>query len=198
VVLHGLDGETAVRALSAALGSPFSVSGAAYLPDEKKAVMRIEDFTESVRYRTQKLAAQLATFGTAEILDTESSKTLWRDVRDCRLLVEGAATWRVSVPPSAGPGVLRTLGEYGLSGFLDWGGGLVFVTGPADEATHNAVCAAARAASGVWWLMRGPEPFRAVVDVVPPESPALAAVRRRVQESFDPRGIFNPGRMRAA
>jgi glycolate oxidase FAD binding subunit len=40
--------------------------------------------------------------------------------------------------------------------------------------------------------------LRAAVDVVPPESPALAAVRRRVQLAFDPRGIFNPLKLRAA
>jgi glycolate oxidase FAD binding subunit len=40
--------------------------------------------------------------------------------------------------------------------------------------------------------------LRAAVDVVPPEPPALAAIRRRVQQKFDPRGIFNPGRLWAA
>ena len=83
-------------------------------------------------------------------------------------------------------------------GFLDWGGGLVWLAGPADQKTHEAVCAAARAARGVWWLMRAPEPLRAVVDVLPPEPAALAALRRRVQQSFDPRGIFNPLKLRAA
>jgi glycolate oxidase FAD binding subunit len=94
--------------------------------------------------------------------------------------------------------VLAGLQQYGVSGFLDWGGGLVNLAGPADEVTHQAVCNAAKAAGGVWWLMSAPEPLRAVVQVVPPESAALAAVRARVQASFDPRGIFNPGRLRAA
>ncbi len=198
VVLRGLDAARGVAALSAGLGSPFSVSAAAYLPAEQKALLRIEDFAVSVKYRTEKLAAQLKEFGAAEILDTAASKDLWRDIRDCKVLDEGEAVWRVSVPPSAGPGVLRAVEAVGVTGFLDWGGGLIWLTGPADEATHAAVCAAARAARGVWWLMRAPEPLRAVVDVVPPESPALAAIRRRVEEKFDPRGIFNPGKLRAA
>jgi glycolate oxidase FAD binding subunit len=46
--------------------------------------------------------------------------------------------------------------------------------------------------------MQAPEPLRAVVDVVPPEAPALARISARLKESFDPRGIFNPGRLRAA
>ncbi len=195
VVLHGLDARAAVKALSAGLGSPFSVSGAAYLPATQKAVLRIEDFAPSVQYRCQALATQL---GATEILGTEASQELWRDIRDCRMLPPGEALWRVSVAPSAGPGVLEALSGHGVSGFLDWGGGLVWLSGPADQKTHEAVCAAARATHGVWWLMRAPEPLRAAVDVVPPETAAMAALRRRVQQSFDPRGIFNPLKLRAA
>jgi glycolate oxidase FAD binding subunit len=36
---------------------------------------------------------------------------------------------------------------------------------------------------------------RAAVDVFEPETPALAALTKRVRESFDPRGVLNPGRM---
>lgn len=189
------DAAAGVRVLSAGLGSPFSVSGAAYLPAQRRAVMRIEDFFTSVSYRTEKLAAQ---FPGAEILGTEASRLLWREVRDGAMLPAGEALWRVSVPPSAGPGVLDAMAAFGVSGFLDWGGGLVWLSGPPGSATHEAVCAAARAGGGVWWLMRAPAPLRAAVDVVPPEPPALAALSRRLKDSFDPRGIFNPQILRAA
>jgi glycolate oxidase FAD binding subunit len=195
VVLDGLDAKAGVAALSAGLGSPFSVTGAAYLPAAQRAVLRIEDFEPSVKYRCQALATQL---GGAKILDTEASQELWRDIRDCRMLPPGEALWRVSVAPSAGPGVLDAVATHGVNGFLDWGGGLAWLAGPADQKTHEAVCAAARAARGVWWLMRAPEPLRAAVDVLPPESAALASLRRRVQQSFDPRGIFNPLKLRVA
>jgi glycolate oxidase FAD binding subunit len=38
---------------------------------------------------------------------------------------------------------------------------------------------------------------RAAVPVFQPEPPALAALARRVKESFDPANILNPGRMAA-
>ncbi len=198
VVLSGLDTVRGVAALSAGLGSPFSVSGAAYLPHERKAYLRIEDFASSVKYRTEKLAAQLAEFGAVEILDTDTSKNFWRDVRDCKFLDAAPAIWRLSVVPSAGPAILASLEPLGVTGFLDWGGGLVNLSGPATQATHKAVCEAANAVGGMWWLMQAPDPLRTAVDVVPPEPPALAAIRARVQASFDPRGILNPGRLRAA
>jgi glycolate oxidase FAD binding subunit len=44
-------------------------------------------------------------------------------------------------------------------------------------------------------LIRAPAAVRAVVDVFQPQAPALAALTKRVRESFDPRAVLNPGRM---
>ena len=79
--------------------------------------------------------------------------------------------------------------------FLDWGGGLAWIAGPASPAAHNAVAAAARDAGGVWTLMRAPDTLREAVAVVPPEPPALARIGQHVKAAFDPRGILNPGRI---
>ncbi len=44
-------------------------------------------------------------------------------------------------------------------------------------------------------LFRAPDSVRAAVDVFQPQAPALAALSSRVKASFDPKGLFNPGRM---
>jgi glycolate oxidase FAD binding subunit len=36
---------------------------------------------------------------------------------------------------------------------------------------------------------------RAAVEVFEPQEAAVAALTRRVKESFDPKGVLNPGRM---
>ena len=57
------------------------------------------------------------------------------------------------------------------------------------------VRAALGATGGHATLVRAPQTVREAVPVFQPQSPALAALAQRVKESFDPKGLFNPGRM---
>lgn len=210
LVLAGLDAARGREALSAGLGSPYGVSAAAFLPVEAAAalpalagrsatLLRLEDFADSVTYRAGRLRADLADFGSIALLEGEDSRAVWRSVRDARPLapLPEEAVWRVSVRPTEGPGVLSALAPRGVRGFLDWGGGLAWLAGPADEAMHAAVAAAAMASGGTWMLLRGPHALRASVAVIPPDPEPLARIAQRVKAAFDPKGLFSPGRMRA-
>jgi glycolate oxidase FAD binding subunit len=210
VVVAGLDAAAGVMALSAALGSPYSVSAAAWLPavpagriavlagfGRSVALARIEDIATSVTYRTARLRDDLG-HGQCEILDDASSRAVWRAIGDLApLSAEPAdAVWRISVRPSAGPDVLRTLSDaIDARGYLDWGGGLVWIAAPATVAAHAAIVAVVTKAGGTWQLMRAPESMRTAVDVIPPELEPLARITRRVKAALDPHGVLNPGRL---
>lgn len=211
LVLPGLNAADGVASLSAALGSPYSVSAAAWLPADAAdripllaavhgpvALVRIEEFASSVAYRIQKLRDELG--GRGEILDDAASRSVWRAIRDREPLVAmtDEAVWRVSVRPSRGAQVLRSVADAcGARGYLDWGGGLVWIAAPAAASAHAAVQMAALDAGGSWMLVQGPETLRVAVDVIPPESEPLARITRRVKAAFDPHGILNPGRLYA-
>ncbi|WP_198369091.1 glycolate oxidase subunit GlcE [Roseomonas rosulenta] len=189
-----------VGALSAGLGSPYGVSGAALLPGTPNlAALRLEDFAPSVAYRMGRLREALGRFGDARVIEAEESRAFWRDVRDAAPL--GAqpedAVWRVSVRPSAGPAAAAAAQALGGRALLDWGGGLVWVAAPASVASHDALVAAAAVSGGTCTLFRGPDSLRLAVAVLPAEPAPLAAIGARVKAALDPAGILNPGRMRA-
>ncbi len=199
LLLLGLDDAAAVSAMCAAMGSPHEVSGAAHLPG--RTALRIEGVAPSVEARLKGLRDLLAGTGAAmEELGTLESRAFWREVRDVAPLgaARDAVVWKISCPPTEGPAIVARLKALrpAAEAFYDWSGGLVWLALPASaDADHVAVRGAIGATGGHATLIRAPEAVRAVVPVFHPQPPALAALATRVKESFDPRRLFNPGRM---
>jgi glycolate oxidase FAD binding subunit len=91
--------------------------------------------------------------------------------------------------------ITKAIGE-ACAYFYDWAGGLVWAALPvADDAGAAIVRRAVAATGGHATLVRAPAAIRAAVPVFEPQDEALAALTRRVKESFDPKGMFGPGRM---
>ena len=198
VALSGLDDARAVAALSAALGSPYDVNGAAHLPGRSLTIIRVEGFEAQVKHRAPALAALLKSYGSASIIEGAESDMLWRWARDAEPFHGGDdAVWRVSVKPTEGPQLVAVLkGQGDFDAFYDWGGGLVWLKTPdAGDAGAAAIRAETRARDGHATLVRASAATRASVDVFEPQAAAVAALAERVRREFDPKGILNPGRM---
>lgn len=191
LVLPDLAPDQAVAAMSAALGSPFEVTGAAWIGGE--VWLRLEGFAASVAYRAQALQSYLSQFGDCNITQRD-----WVQVRDAAPLHGCEAVWRISVKPSDGPAVMAAAPE-GCETLMDWGGGLIWMGQTDGEAatTHHAVQTLVARLGGHATLIKGSAELRASVPVFQPEAPAVAALSANLRARFDPRGILNPGLMAA-
>ena len=202
LVFAGFDDARAVAALSAALGSPFSVAGAAHIPGElAQTCLRTEGFAASVADRATRLRDLLAAFGSADILDATASAELWKSIRDLDALAAppDVPVWRVSVRPSDGPAVAEAARRaFPVRILYDWGGGLVWIAGgEGPDAGAAIIREAVRAVGGHATLLRAPDDVRLAVDVFEPLAEPVMALTRRLKASFDPDGVLNPGRMYA-
>ena len=181
--------EAGLAALRRALGSPYDVTGAAYLAGVG-AMVRLEGMAGSVRYRSGALQAALG--GAWDLRDSAASATLWRDVRDVTAFAgQAGAVWRVSVKPSDALRVVAGLAGVAHQALFDWGGGLIWLLVPTGEAALVRSLVAGR---GHATLVR-PLPGMAGVPVFQPEAAGVAALSRGLRAQFDPRGILNAGLM---
>jgi glycolate oxidase FAD binding subunit len=217
VVVLGLDAAAAGRAMAAAMNSPCDVSGAAHLPAALAArlpvgaaagggravtALRLEGVAPSVAHRRDALQALLRPFGETGVCAELASQTLWRAIRDVIPFAASAAgaerpVWRISTAPAQGAALARRIeAQAGAEVLHDWAGGLAWASfDPSGDAGAATVRGAVAACGGHATLIRAPAAIRAAADVFQPQEPNLAALTKRVKESFDPKGVLNPGRM---
>jgi glycolate oxidase FAD binding subunit len=142
-------------------------------------------------------------FGEVFTVAEASSGPLWQAVRDVAPFAASrsgaeAPLWRVSTAPTQGAALARMVtGAAGATCLFDWAGGLIWISIPdaRDDAAAPAVRRAVAACGGHATLVRAPAALRAAVEPFEPQDAGLAALTKRVKEGFDPKGVFNTGRM---
>jgi glycolate oxidase FAD binding subunit len=220
LLLRGLNDAAANKAMTAALGSPYDVSGAAHLPHqalrtrtdglgdiagqgEAVTALRLEGITASASHRAGSLRELLAPFGAATLIEDTASSALWAAIRDVLPFAASGAlgawpVWRIVCPPASGAALgTQLVRETGGDVIYDWGGGLIWAALPPKADAHApAVRQLADAFGGHATLIRAAEDVRRGVDVFHPQAPGIAALSERVRASFDPKSILNRGRLR--
>jgi glycolate oxidase FAD binding subunit len=188
LLVLGLDDASAAQAMSAAMGSSNDVSGAAHVPAPLAAMIQAQAGTA--------VTALLRPFGAIAELKEAASRKLWKSTRDVMPFAhDDRALWRISAAPMRAHEIAKAVGP-GCEYFYDWAGGLIWLAlAAADDAGAAIVRRAVAATGGHATLIRAPAAIRAAVPVFQPQDAALAALTRRVKESFDPKGLFGPGRM---
>ena len=218
LLIRGLEPAQAIVAMNNAMGSSCDVSAAAHLPADIAAripaqeitggavtALRLEGFSPSVAARKHALEALMKPFGELASADEALSRRLWTTIRDATPFAAHPSTlspregelWRISTTPSRGAELTAAIARsVRTQMFYDWAGGLIWLTVEADDDAGAAlVQRAVGTFGGHATLIRAPASMRAAIDVFAPQDRALAALTKRVKESFDPQGVLNPGRM---
>jgi glycolate oxidase FAD binding subunit len=155
-------------------GQPLPISATAW--HAGRAWLRLSGAPSAVR------AARVRLGG--ELLDDAESTALWMSLRDQThaFFRQAGALWRLSVPSAAAP--LAT----SASQLIEWGGALRWCAGDLPAVAMRDLARSAGGSALHWRGGASGGRFDAL-------APAVLAIHRRLKSRFDPRGIFNPGRL---
>lgn len=166
--------EEAIRRLNEWGGQPLPISSSAWY--DGTLVLRLSGAKAAI------VAAQ-QTIGGEEV----EGNDFWIAMREQsnEFFTQSDVLWRLSVPSTTPP--LALAGEQ----LIEWGGAQRWLR--SDESAET-IRAAAIQAGGHATLFRGGDKD---VGVFQPLAPAVGRIHQNLKNSFDPEGIFNPGRMYA-
>ncbi|HZV55309.1 MAG TPA: glycolate oxidase subunit GlcE [Rhodocyclaceae bacterium] len=159
----------AIEAMNAWAGQPLPISASCWCDDI--LTLRLSGARAAVASAREKLGGEA-------VADADA---FWSGLREQRheFFAGEESLWRLSLPSVTPP----------LSGtqLIEWSGSQRWLRGDAE-----AVRAAAAGAGGHATLFRSGDKSAGVFQ---PLLPALMQIHRQLKAAFDPRGVFNPGRL---
>ncbi|MEZ5853911.1 MAG: FAD-binding protein [Hyphomicrobiaceae bacterium] len=215
LLLLGLEDSIAIEALTTAMMTPYEITGAVHLhkplvarlwheglKSEHRAItaVRIENFTDSIAYRSGRLRDELKLYGDVHIMGNADSVAFWDELRHLSVLQGSAAPlWRISTSPQAGPKVMAGISAFMTShAYYDWAGGLIWAEVlPTSDAGAADIRRVIASHGGHATLIRADAAVRSSIDVFQPLEPGLARISAKLKSVFDPGCILNRGRMQA-
>nr|WP_315426663.1 glycolate oxidase subunit GlcE [uncultured Albidiferax sp.] len=181
-LLFAMDPAQALQQLNAWTGQPLPINASAWYHGQLH--LRLAGAQAAVRAACSKLGGSL--------VEPEIAASWWDSVRDHQhaffhfdstQLARGETLWRISVPATAAP--LDLPGSL----FIEWGGAQRWLRG---HAPAKQVRAAAAQAGGHATLFRAAAPRS---EVFTPLSAPLLRIQKALKHAFDPKGLFNAGRL---
>ena len=198
LVVHGQAPGAALQLMLRLAALPNEITGLAYLPNaelkEARTLARIEGPGPAVAAQLDKLSGDIE--GEVSTMGEQESISWWKNLRELEPFQPspGEQLWRFAVPPASAVQLLETLQKRNLERWgLDWGGGLLWALFPAAVQAAPLHRAALEHQGTAWRFATGaddpnPEAFT-------PLSTGVARLNQALKNTFDPKGIFNPGRI---
>lgn len=164
---------SAIREMNRLAGQPLPLTAAAC--DGLDLYLRLSGTARAVEAARKLLGGE----------ELAKGEGYWSGVREQRhaFFAGDGPLWRLSLPPACPP--LELPGRQ----FIDWGGAQRWLVGDQDR---NLLSRALERVGGHAALFRGGDRSGEVFHPLPA---ALARIHRQMKQAFDPRGVFNPGRL---
>ena len=201
----------AIEYLGKGLSSSTDPSGGVFFPDYFGSnfvlndltheggltAIRIEGPKNSVDQRLDRLSKELGLLDQElSILDNEQSNIFWSRTNNLEVFksLKGNLL-RIVVPISETLQVIQKFKDYEIKYFIDWGGSLIWAS--FDELSTkilNEIRDIVQKHHGYITLIKVEEDLKASADIFTID-PIKYKISEKIKRSFDPKRIFNPGKM---
>ena len=159
--------------------------------------IRIEGPTNSVEQRLNRLSKELGLLDQElSILDNEQSNIFWSRTKNLEVFksLKGNLL-RIVVPISETLQVIQKFKNYEIKYFIDWGGSLIWASfDQLNTKILNEIKDIVRKHHGYITLIKVEEDLKASADIFTID-PIKYKISEKIKRSFDPKRIFNPGKM---
>ena len=201
----------AIEYLGTALSSPSDPSGGVFYPEQfdqsftfndlthKGALtaIRIEGPSNSVDHRIKNLSAELGLLENEySILESVQTKIFWNKTKNLEIFSNSKKNLlRIVVPISETLSVLQKMKSYEINYFLDWGGSLIWAElEKISLKILREIKDITLQHSGYFTIIKVEDDLKASADIFTID-PIKYKISEKIKKSFDPKRIFNPGKM---
>ena len=211
IIVSGLALEHAMGIMGSAIASSNDPSGAVYYPGNLRnnfvfndlthpgsiTAIRVEGTKISTEQRVNNLTKELVLEDKKlTILDSTQSEIFWEDTRSLKALsTNDQNILRAVVPPSETVNLLNRLKTFHPNYFLDWGGSLIwleldYLSSQKIDQIRDRILDA----NGYLTVIKSPENVKSSSEIFTID-PIKFKISQNIKKSFDPKRIFNPGKM---
>jgi len=211
IAVSGLALEHSLGIMGSAIASSNDPSGAVFYPGDLRnnfvfndlihpgsiTAIRIEGTKTSTEQRINNFFKDLAlTDKKTTILDSAQSEIFWEDTRSLKVFSKNEKNLlRAVVPPSETVNLINRLKTFHPSYFIDWGGSLLWLE--LDYLSNQKIeqiRARVLAVDGYLTVIKSTENVKASSEIFTID-PIKFKISQNLKKSFDPKRIFNPGKM---
>ena len=211
LIVSGLALEHAMGIMGSAIASSNDPSGSVYYPENLRnnfvfndlthpgsiTAIRVEGTKISTEQRLNNLIKELVLEDKKlTILDSTQSEIFWEDTRSLKAVsTNDKNILRAVVPPSETVNLLNRLKTFHPNYFLDWGGSLIwleldYLSSQKIDQIRDRILDV----NGYLTVIKSPENVKSSSEIFTID-PIKFKISQNIKKSFDPKRIFNPGKM---